>query len=460
MYIDDTIAAIATSPGEGGIGIVRISGDKSLEISNEIFKSISGKKIEEYNTRTLVYGHIFEGDKIIDEVLVAYMKGPYSYTREDIIEINCHGGFLSVKKILELVLRKGARIAEPGEFTKRAFLNGRIDLSQAEAVIDVIRSKTDLSYDMAQRQLEGSLSYEIQKFRTKVTELLAHIEVTLDFSEEEEVESVTYDTLYSKAQELKKDMMSLYETAETGKIMRDGLKTVIIGKPNVGKSSLLNAILKESRAIVTDIPGTTRDIIEEFVNIKGIPLKIIDTAGIRETEDIVEKIGVEKSKEFFEIADLVILMLDASRELSKEDMDIIEKIKDKKAIIIINKTDLPSKIDEEKIKEYIENKRIIKTSIKERIGIQELEEQIVNMVYKGDVRQNNSLMITNVRHKNALEKAIQSLDDAMVAIKDKMFLDFISVDFKNVWSYLGEVTGDTVSEDLIDVIFRDFCIGK
>nr|WP_330389038.1 tRNA uridine-5-carboxymethylaminomethyl(34) synthesis GTPase MnmE [Tepidibacter thalassicus] len=457
--MDDTIAAIATAPGEGGIGIVRISGKQSLDIAEDIFKSVSGKKIKEYNPRTLIYGNILEDDKIVDEVLVAYMKAPYTYTKEDVIEINCHGGFLSVKKILELVLKKGARLAEPGEFTKRAFLNGRIDLSQAEAVIDVIRAKTDLSYDIAQNQLEGSLSSQIKKLRDKATEILAHIEVSIDFPDED-VEHITYETLYNKSQELKNDIVKLYETAETGKIMRDGLKTVIVGKPNVGKSSLLNAILKESRAIVTDIPGTTRDVIEEFVNIKGIPLKIIDTAGIRETDDIVEKIGVEKSKEFFEKADLVILVLDASRELSEEDIDILQKIKDRQAIVLINKSDLPSKLDEEIIKEYIDEHRIIKISAIQRIGIEKLEDEIANMVYKGDVSQKNTVMITNIRHKNALKKAIDSINDGIKAIKENMPLDFIEVDFKDVWTYLGEVSGDTVSEDLLDTIFRDFCIGK
>ncbi|SHK04255.1 tRNA uridine-5-carboxymethylaminomethyl(34) synthesis GTPase MnmE [Tepidibacter formicigenes] len=459
MYIDDTIAAIATAPGEGGIGIVRISGKKSLDIADNIFKSVSGKKIKEYNPRTLIYGNILEEEKIIDEVLVAYMKAPYTYTKEDIIEINCHGGFLSVKKILELVLKKGARLAGPGEFTKRAFLNGRIDLSQAEAVIDIIRAKTDLSYNIAQNQLEGNLSSEIRKLRNKVTAILAHIEVSIDFPDED-IEHLTYETLYNKSKELKEDIIKLYETSETGKIMRDGLKTVIVGKPNVGKSSLLNAILKESRAIVTDIPGTTRDVIEEFVSIKGIPLKIIDTAGIRETEDLVEKIGVEKSKEFFEKADLIILVLDASRELSSEDIDILNNIKDKQAIVLINKIDLPSKLDEQKIKEYINKDRVIKISAIQRTGIDKLEDEIASMVYKGDVSQKDSVMITNVRHKDALGKAINSINDAIRSIEDNMPLDFVEVDFKNIWDYLGEVSGDTVSEDLLDTIFRDFCIGK
>ncbi|MEJ8555353.1 tRNA uridine-5-carboxymethylaminomethyl(34) synthesis GTPase MnmE [Tepidibacter sp. Z1-5] len=459
MYIDDTIAAIATAPGEGGIGIVRISGEKALDIAESVFESVNKKSIKDYNPRTLIYGNIIEDGKIIDEVLLAYMKGPHTYTKEDVIEINCHGGFISVKKILELVLKKGARLAEGGEFTKRAFLNGRIDLSQAEAVMDIINAKTDLSYNVAQSQLEGSLSFKIKELRNKVTELLAHVEVAIDFPDED-VEHITYENLYNKSKELRKEITNLYETSETGKIIRDGLKTVIVGKPNVGKSSLLNAILKESRAIVTDIPGTTRDVIEEFVNINGIPLRIIDTAGIRETEDIVEKIGVQKSRESFESADLAILVLDASRCLSVEDIDILENVKNKNTIVLINKTDLENKIDEDKIKEYVDEKRIIKISALERKGIDKLENEIADMVYKGNVSQGDSVMITNVRHKDSLERAIKSINDAINAIEDNMALDFIEVDLKNIWDYLGEVSGDTVSEDLLDTIFRDFCIGK
>lgn len=459
MYIDDTIAAIATAPGEGGIGIVRISGEKALDIAESVFESVNKKSIKYYNPRTLIYGNIIDDGKIIDEVLLAYMKGPHTYTKEDVIEINCHGGFISVKKILELVLKKGARLSEGGEFTKRAFLNGRIDLSQAEAVMDIINAKTDVSYNVAQSQLEGSLSFKIKELRNKVTELLAHVEVAIDFPDED-VEHITYENLYNKSKELRKEITNLYETSETGKIIRDGLKTVIVGKPNVGKSSLLNAILKESRAIVTDIPGTTRDVIEEFVNISGIPLKIIDTAGIRETEDVVEKIGVQKSRESFESADLAILVLDASRCLSIEDIDILENVKNKNTIVLINKTDLANKIDEDKIKEYIDEKRIIKISALERKGIDKLENEIADMVYKGNVSQGDSVMITNVRHKDSLEKAIKSINDAIKAIEDSMALDFIEVDLKNIWDYLGEVSGDTVSEDLLDTIFRDFCIGK
>ena len=459
MFIDDTIAAIATAPGEGGIGIIRISGEKSLQVAQSIFKSKSGKMIKDYNARTLIYGTVVDNEKVIDEVLVAYMKGPNSYTAEDVIEINCHGGFISVKKILELILSKGVRLAEAGEFTKRAFLNGRIDLSQAEAIIDVIKSKTDMAHEVAQSQLEGSLAKKIKDLRMNVTEVLAHLEVSIDFAEED-VEEITYQTLEEKALELRNEIKKLYDTAESGKILRDGLKTVIVGKPNVGKSSLLNSILGENRAIVTDIAGTTRDVIEEFVNIKGIPLKIVDTAGIRETEYVVEKIGVEKSRESFSTADLVIMVLDASRKLSEEDMEILESLKNKKTIVLLNKMDLEPQIELEKIEEFVNSEDIIKISALKHQGIEELQDKIEAMVYHGSVKNSSNLMITNSRHKDALFKAYESINDAISAIEQRMPYDFIEVDFKNIWDYLGYINGDTVREDLLDTIFANFCIGK
>ena len=459
MFIDDTIAAIATAPGEGGIGIIRISGEKSLQVAQSIFKSKSGKMIKDYNARTLIYGTVVDNEKVIDEVLVAYMKGPNSYTAEDVIEINCHGGFISVKKILELILSKGVRLAEAGEFTKRAFLKGRIDLSQAEAIIDVIKSKTDMAHEVAQSQLEGSLAKKIKDLRMNVTEVLAHLEVSIDFAEED-VEEITYQTLEEKAIELRNEIKKLYDTAESGKILRDGLKTVIVGKPNVGKSSLLNSILGENRAIVTDIAGTTRDVIEEFVNIKGIPLKIVDTAGIRETEDVVEKIGVEKSRESFSTADLVIMVLDASRKLSEEDMEILESLKNKKTIVLLNKMDLEPQIELEKIEEFVNSEDIIKISALKHQGIEELQDKIEAMVYHGSVKNSSNLMITNSRHKDALFKAYESINDAISAIEQRMPYDFIEVDFKNIWDYLGYINGDTVREDLLDTIFANFCIGK
>ena len=459
MFIDDTIAAIATATGEGGIGIIRISGEKSLQVAQSIFKSKSGKMIKDYNARTLIYGTVVDNEKVIDEVLVAYMKGPNSYTAEDVIEINCHGGFISVKKILELILSKGVRLAEAGEFTKRAFLNGRIDLSQAEAIIDVIKSKTDMAHEVAQSQLEGSLAKKIKDLRMNVTEVLAHLEVSIDFAEED-VEEITYQTLEEKALELRNEIKKLYDTAESGKVLRDGLKTVIVGKPNVGKSSLLNSILGENRAIVTDIAGTTRDVIEEFVNIKGIPLKIVDTAGIRETEDVVEKIGVEKSRESFSTADLVMMVLDASRKLSEEDMEILESLKNKKTIVLLNKMDLEPQIELEKIEEFVNSEDIIKISALKHQGIEELQDKIEAMVYHGSVKNSSNLMITNSRHKDALFKAYESINDAISAIEQRMPYDFIEVDFKNIWDYLGYINGDTVREDLLDTIFANFCIGK
>ena len=459
MFIDDTIAAIATAPGEGGIGIIRISGEKSLQVAQSIFKSKSGKMIKDYNTRTLIYGNIVDGEKVIDEVLLAYMKGPNSYTAEDVIEINCHGGFISVKKILELILSKDVRLADAGEFTKRAFLNGRIDLSQAEAIIDVIKSKTDMAHEVAQSQLEGSLAKKIRELRNNVTEVLAHLTVSIDFSEED-VEEITYQTLEEKSSEIRNEIKKLYDTAESGKILRDGLKTVIVGKPNVGKSSLLNSILGENRAIVTDIAGTTRDVIEEFVNIKGIPLKIVDTAGIRETDDIVEKIGVEKSRESFSTADLVIMVLDASRKLSQEDMEILESLENKKTIVLLNKMDLESQIELKKIEQFVNSEDIIKISALKNQGIGELQDKIEAMVYHGSVKNSSDLMITNSRHKDALFKAYESINDAINAIEQRMPYDFIEVDFKNIWDYLGYINGDTIREDLLDTIFANFCIGK
>ena len=459
MFIDDTIAAIATAPGEGGIGIIRISGSNSLQVAEEIFKSVSGKKISEYNLRSLIYGDIFDGEKRIDEVLVAYMKGPNSYTGEDVIEINCHGGFISVKKILELILTKDVRLAEAGEFTKRAFLNGRIDLSQAEAVIDVIKSKTDKAQEVAQSQLEGSLAKKIRELRSKVTEVLAQLEVSIDFSDED-VEDVTYKEIEDKSLELRTEIKKLYDSAESGKILRDGLKTVIIGKPNVGKSSLLNSILGENRAIVTEIPGTTRDVIEEFVNIKGIPLKIVDTAGIRETEDIVEKIGVQKSKESIESADLVIIVLDSSKQLTDEDLEILQSAQSKKTIVLLNKIDLDQVIDESEIEKFVGKENIIKISALKNEGIEQIHDKIEAMVFTGDVKSSSNLVITNSRHKDALYKAYNSINDAIDGIMQRLPYDFIEVDFKNIWDYLGYINGDTVQEDLLDTIFSNFCIGK
>ncbi|MCG4565341.1 tRNA uridine-5-carboxymethylaminomethyl(34) synthesis GTPase MnmE [Anaerosalibacter bizertensis] len=457
----DTIAAISTAMGESGIGIVRMSGKNSLDIGGKIFKGKIHEDFKDVENRKLTYGHIYnpKDKKIVDEVLIVYMKSPHTYTREDIVEIYCHGGAISVKKILELLLENGARLAEPGEFTKRAFLNGRLDLSQAEAVIDLIRAKTDKSYDVSLEQLEGSLSFKIEEIRNILLEMLAHVEVSIDFPDED-IEEVTYEELENSGNKVLLEIDNLLSTADKGRILRDGLNTVILGKPNVGKSSLLNAILRENRAIVTDVPGTTRDIIEEYVNIDGIPLKIVDTAGIRSTEDLVEKIGVDRAKKVVEGADLVIGVFDASRELSLEDKEIIELLKEKNSIVLLNKTDLPNKYNIEDLKTLIPNKKIILTAIAKDEGIEELEETIKNMFYSGDVEVSDEIMITNIRHKNQLIKAKKNIEEAIEGIKLNVPLDCVEVDIRNCWDNLGEISGDTISEDILDKIFSEFCIGK
>lgn len=459
MYMEDTIAAVATAPGEAGIGIVRLSGKNSLEIAQKIFRPhIEGKKISE-NSRKLLYGKICQGEKILDEVLLSYMKAPHTFTGEDIVEINCHGGYISVQRILALVLKEGARIAQPGEFTKRAFLSGRIDLSQAEAVIDIIKAKTESGMDIAQQQLFGGLSSKVKKSRDIITMSLAKITVAIDFPEEDEPE-VTYEELAGNISQVKEEISALIASFDNGKILRDGLKTVIVGKPNVGKSSLLNALLRESRAIVTDIAGTTRDVIEEYLNIGGIPLKIMDTAGIRQTEDLVEKIGVERSVESMEKADLCILMLDASSPLTEEDISLLSLMREKKSLVLLNKSDLKPLLTEEEILARLPEKKIIRVSAKEGIGIAELEEEIRSLVYFGQVSVENDIMVSNLRHKDALQRACNSCEDALRGLSEGLPLDILETDFRDIWDALGLITGESVSEDLLDTIFREFCIGK
>jgi tRNA modification GTPase len=457
--MSDTIAAISTAVGEAGIGIVRLSGSNALDIGYEIFKGSKVQSKDEIKNRRLTYGHIFDGEKVLDEVLIAFMKAPFTYTREDMVEVYCHGGIISVKNILELVLRKGARLAEPGEFTKRAFLNGRLDLAQAEAVIDIIRSKTNKSMEVSLNQLEGSLSNKIKEIRDILLSMIAHVEVSIDFPDED-VEVATLNELEENAMVVKEKISSLLVTADRGKILRDGLNTVILGKPNVGKSSLLNAILRENRAIVTDVPGTTRDIIEEYVNIDGIPLRIIDTAGIRDTSDIVEKIGVDKARQIVNDADLIIAIFDLSRELTDDDKEIIDLIKNKKTIILLNKSDLPKKFDEDYFKNLFRDKEIITTSIASGIGVDQLEASIRNMFYKGEVEVKSDIVVNNLRHKNQLEKAYNNIVSFINDLQASVPLDCLEVDLKNCWENLGEISGDTVSEDILDKIFSEFCIGK
>lgn len=461
MYNDDTIAAISTAPGEGGIGIVRMSGDDSLEILGKVFKSAKGKDTHNFKTYTMMYGYILEpaDGNTIDEVIVSFMKAPHTYTREDIVEINCHGGVIPLRRILEAVLNSGARLAEPGEFTKRAFLNGRIDLSQAEAVIDMIRSKTDISMDAALKQLEGKLSVEVKKLRESLLDIMSHIDASIDFPEEG-IEDVMYDDLKDSCKGIMDKLDMMIASADTGKILREGLNTVIIGKPNVGKSSLLNALLQENRAIVTDVPGTTRDVIEEYLNIRGIPVNIIDTAGIRETKDKVEEIGVARSKEYFSRADIVIFVLDSSDILSEEDKNIFELIGSKKAIILINKVDLPSRLDRGLVERYAGGRKIIDISIKTGEGIELLKDEIYNFVYSGEIKYTQEVLVTNVRHKDLLVKAKSSMRKAMETLDRKLPLDLISIDINEALEYIGQITGESVREDIIDRIFSQFCVGK
>lgn len=457
----DTIAAISTAVGEAGIGIVRLSGKEAINIANNIFKGINSKSLTDAENRKMTYGHIIdkEQEKVVDEVLIVSMKEPHTYTRENTVEIYCHGGIIPVKKILELLLNNGARLADPGEFTKRAFLNGRLDLSQAEAVIDIIKAKTDKSFEVSINQLEGNLSKKVSNIRDIILSMVAHVEVSIDFPEDD-IEEVTYEELEESANKVVHEIKKLLETSNRGKILRDGLNTVILGKPNVGKSSLLNAMLRENRAIVTDIPGTTRDIIEEYLNIDGIPLKIIDTAGIRDTEDIVEKIGVDRARDSIESADLVIAVFDVSRDLSQEDYNIIELIKDRKVIVLLNKTDLLNKYTEEHLEKILKGKEIISTSITKGLGIDELENSIKNLFYSGEIEVDSNIVVTNMRHKNQLEKALKNIDDALHDIRLQVPLDCIEVDLRDCWENLGEISGDTISEDILDKIFSEFCIGK
>lgn len=452
----DTIAAISTPKGEGGIGIIRISGDKSFEILSKIFNTKNPNK--DLGFYKFNYGFVHDNGKIIDEVMTVRMKAPKTYTCEDIVEINCHGGNFITEKVLELVLKNGARHAEQGEFTKRAFMNGRIDLSQAEAVMDLIQGKTEKSISLSMDQLRGDLKEKINKFKKALLDVTAHVNVVLDYPEEG-IDDPLPENLRENLEKVYKEANILIESYDKGKKIKEGIKTVIVGKPNVGKSTLLNSLLKEERAIVTHIPGTTRDIIEEIINIKGIPLVLVDTAGIRKTEDIVENIGVEKSKQFIEKADLILLVLDASKELEKEDIEVIEKIKEnnKKTIVLLNKIDLERKID---LSDYdLEN--ILEISAKDNIGIDEMEERIYSYIVEEDVENTSEkLIITNIRHKTALEKTKEAVNNIFETIDNGMPMDLISVDLKEALDALSEITGEISSEDILDHVFGNFCVGK
>lgn len=457
----DTIAAISTAPGEGAIGIVRISGEDAIRIADEVYR-LKEKRLNEQASHTIHYGHIVDpkNDEVIDEVMVTVLRAPKTFTREDIVEINCHGGIVAINRILQLVLRMGARLAEPGEFTKRAFLNGRIDLSQAEAVMDLIRAKTDKSMQMAMRQLDGELSNLIQNLRQEILNTLAQVEVNIDYPEYDDVEEMTLQLLREKTEQVSRGIRALLNTASQGKILRDGLKTAIVGRPNVGKSSLLNVLLREEKAIVTDIAGTTRDTIEEYVNVRGVPLQLIDTAGIRETDDVVERIGVERSRKALNEADFVLLILNHSEELMDEDLRLLEQTKDFKRIILLNKTDLPKKIDMGKVKEFATDSEIVTTSMLKKEGIDQLEEKIADYFFQGQMNERDATYLSNTRHIALLEKAEQALQEVANGVDMGMPVDLIQIDFTRAWDLLGEITGDTVQDELLTQLFSQFCLGK
>ena len=451
----DTIAAISTPLGEGAIGIVRLSGTDSFAIAQKIFK---GKDLNSVASHTLNYGHIVDPDKdeILDEVMVGAMRSPKTFTREDIIEINTHGGIAVTNEILQLVIREGARLAEPGEFTKRAFLNGRVDLTQAEAVMDIIRAKTDKAMNIAVKQLDGSLSDLINNTRQEILNTLAQVEVNIDYPEYDDVEEATTEIIREKTTEFEALLTNLLKTARRGKILREGISTAIIGRPNVGKSSLLNNLLREEKAIVTDIEGTTRDVIEEYVNINGVPLKLVDTAGIRETEDIVEQIGVERSKKALKEADLVLLVLNASEPLTDQDRQLLEISQDSNRIILLNKVDLPEKIEIDQLPEDH-----IKISVLKNQNIDQIEDRINALFFEnaGLVEQ-DATYLSNARHISLIEKAVESLQAVNEGLALGMPVDLLQVDLTRTWEILGEITGDAAPDELITQLFSQFCLGK
>ena len=454
----DTIAAISTAMTDAGISIVRISGEEAIAIADKIYKGKKEKKISGQRTHTIHYGYIVDGEETIDEVLVMLMRGPHSYTGEDTVEINCHGGVYVTKRILETVIKYGARPAEPGEFTKRAFLNGKMDLSQAEAVIDVIHSQNEYALQSSVNQLRGSVQKVIQEIREKILYHTAFIETALDDPEHISVDGYG-ETLEKVVDELLTKIKQLIDTADDGRIMREGINTVIVGKPNAGKSSLLNVLLGEDRAIVTNIAGTTRDVLEEHIQLRGISLNIMDTAGIRNTEDVVEQIGVDKARSYAEEADLIIYVVDASVPLDDNDIEIIHMIQNKKAVILLNKTDLSTVINKNELIMWI-NKPMIEISTKEGKGIHELEETLENMFYHGEISFNNEVYITNVRHKAALQDAYVSLGKVKESIENQMPEDFFTIDLMDAYESLGSITGETVGEDLVHEIFSKFWMGK
>ena len=460
MLFEDTIAAISTPIGIGGIGIIRVSGKKAISIVDKIFRAANKKSLYEVNSHTITYGHIVsQSGKVLDEVLIMLMKGPKTFTREDVIEINCHGGPIPLNAVLMETINAGARLAESGEFTKRAFLNGRIDLAQVEAIMDIIESKTELSLSQAVGQLEGNLSKKIKEYQDILMQIIARIEVSIDYPEYDEDEPITND-FEAELRALLDELNELLKTADTGKMIREGVKTAIVGRPNVGKSSLLNALLEENKAIVTDIPGTTRDVVEAYLNIDGIPFQLLDTAGIRETEDVVEQIGVERSKHSIEEADLVLMLIDANQGLLEKDKEILEGVHGKHVIYVLNKMDLQSNISREIVKEYLSNGKIIYISAKQQEGLKDLRNAMKEIVVKGNATVSNEATISNQRQKQALTNAIKSLEKVIEAIEMGLPEDCLAIDLHDAFGHLGMIVGESLKEEIINQLFSRFCLGK
>jgi len=459
MYLEDTIAALSTPYGTGGIGVIRISGENAFEVVAKIF--VAAKPIGDISTHSVTYGKIVDPNTkaVVDEVLLIKMCKPNTFTREDVVEINCHGGIVVLNRVLELLLKYGARPADAGEFTKRAFLNGRIDLSQAEAIIDLINSKTVESSKAAISHLEGRLSKKLKALRGILVEVLAHIEVTVDYPEHD-IEEITGKKVFESLNVIKTELMKLLKTFDRGKILREGINIVIAGKPNVGESSLLNQLVGSTRAIVTDIPGTTRDIIEEYINIKGIPAKITDTAGIRKTQDMVEKIGVDKAYMAIKNADLIIVIISADSGILQEDAEVLENIIGKKSLVLINKIDLVDRNQIDKIREQLKCNIVLETSIINEQGIEGLEEKISELFFNGDISQNDEILLTNARHKNLVDRAINDIEQALNSFDMGMPLDMVTIDIKSSAEFIGQITGESIDEDVMHSIFSRFCIGK
>lgn len=459
MYFEDTIAALSTPYGTGGIGVIRVSGESVFDISAKLFNS--SKAMEDIPSHTVSYGKITDPEtkEMVDEVLLLKMKKPNTFTREDVVEIHCHGGIVVINRVMELLFKYGARPAEAGEFTKRAFLNGRIDLSQAEAIIDLINSKTVESSRAAVSHLEGRLSNKLKLLREDLVELLAHIEVTVDYPEHD-IEEITGEKVYEGLKQIRAELADLAKTFDRGKLLREGINIVIAGKPNVGKSSLLNQLAGSSRAIVTDIPGTTRDIIEEYVNIKGIPAKITDTAGIRNTRDVVEKIGVDKAYRAIEAADLIVMVIAADTGILKEDEEILQSIGGRKSLILINKTDLTDRAGIDEIKGRLSADIVLEASVINDEGIEGLEDKISELFFKGDISKNEEVLLTNARHKNLVDRSIHAIDQALSSFDMGMPLDMVTIDIKSSAEYIGQITGESIDEAVMHNIFSRFCIGK